>query len=81
MTYKANYSSCGYQVYGDVDRVREDAKTLHEILSRQGTDIFLEVIANHVGRCAFKFNLSQKEIDAAKSSLRLSLDELINERT
>lgn len=78
---KANYPSRGYQVYGDVDNVQKDAATIKEILARQGVDLLLEVIANHVGEVRLKFKLDEKEVQALKSSLRLSLTDLINERT
>ncbi len=78
---KANYSTRGYQVYGDVDNVQKDSKVLAEILSRQGSDLLLEVIANQVGNTVVKFSLKPAEVDAIKASLRLSLDELIGERT
>lgn len=78
---KANYSSRGYQVYGDADSVVKDAVSLTEIIERQGFDIVLESIANYVGNTVVKFKLSQDEVEAIKSSLRMSLIELIDERT
>ena len=77
---KANYSARGYQVYGDSDNVKKDLSTLKEILDRQGSDIVLEAIAEQVGYCKIKFNLSGAELSAVVSSIKLSLDDLIGER-
>ena len=77
---KANYSARGYQVYGDLDNVKKDLSTLKDILERQGSDIVLEAIAEQVGYCKIKFNLSGAELSAIVSSIKLSLDDLIGER-
>lgn len=77
---KANYSARGYQVYGDSDNVKKDLSTLKEILERQGSDIVLEAIAEQIGQCRLKFNLSGAELSAIVSSIKLSLDDLIGER-
>lgn len=78
---KANYSSRGRQVYGDPDNVKSDTKVLRDILSRQGCDIFLETIADVVGENCIRFGHGEKEIAAIKDGLRMSLSELIDERT
>jgi hypothetical protein len=78
---KANYSSRGYQVYGDSQNVKKDADTIREILGRQGVDLLLEVIANNVGNNVVEFKLSPKDVDAIKASYTLSLYQLIDERT
>ena len=78
---KANYSTRGYQVYGDLDNVKKDLGTLKDILDRQGSDIVLEAIAEQIGHCKLKFNLSSAELAAIVSSIKLSLDDLIGERT
>lgn len=77
---KANYSSRGYQIYGDVDNVAKDPTAIREIISRQGLDIVLEVIADNVAESRQKFNLNEKEMDAVVNSIRMSLAELISER-
>lgn len=77
---KANYSARGYQVYGDLDNVKEDLSTLKDVLERQGSDIVLEAIAEQIGQCRLKFNLSGAELSAIVSSIKLSLDDLIGER-
>ena len=78
---KANYSSRGYQVYGDVDNLQSDIKHIERIIDNQGFDLILEVIANKVGTAKVKYKMTQEEINAIKSSLTLSLCELIDERT
>lgn len=77
---KANYSSRGYQIYGDVDNVAKDSTAIREIISRQGLDIVLEVIADNVAESRQKFNLNEKEMDSVVNSIRMSLAELISER-
>lgn len=77
---KANYSARGYQVYGDLDNVKKDLSTLKDILERQGSDIVLESIAEQIGQCKLKFELSGAELSAIVSSIKLSLDDLIGER-
>lgn len=78
---KANYSVRGYQIYGDSDNVKKDLGTLKDILDRQGSDIVLEAIAEQIGHCKLKFNLSSADLAAIVSSIKLSLDDLIGERT
>lgn len=80
MSITSNYARTGSQQYGDIDNVKRDAGIIREILSRQGSDLLLEVIANGVGDCRVKFNLSEVEINRVKASLIDSLSELINER-
>ena len=43
--------------YGDIDRVKEDVKTLNEILSRQGSNLLLDVVVENVGKCTIMFKL------------------------
>lgn len=77
---KANYNAKGYQVYSDSDNVKKDLSTLKEILERQGSDIVLEAIAEQIGQCKLKFNLSGAELSAVVSSIKLSLHDLVGER-
>lgn len=78
---EANYSNRGYQVYGDIDNLQSDIKHIERIIDNQGFDLILEVIANKVGNAKLKYKMTQGEVDAIKSSLTLSLCELIDERT
>ena len=48
----SNYTSSLVNKYGDTSKVRQDAKTLKDILSRQGTSLFIDVIADRAGHAA-----------------------------
>lgn len=75
------YSVVGFQSYGDPDNVVRDAKIIREIIDRQGSDILLECIADHVGDVNSKYSLSASQIDKVKKSLADSIILLIEERT
>lgn len=67
--------------YGDTDRVREDVKTLNEILGRQGLSLFIDVIAECVARSALEFKNTNAEVKVATESIVDELREAIGERT
>lgn len=67
--------------YGDLDRVKEDAKTLNEILSRQGASLLIDVIGDHCGETVNKFRLGDADRVRLRDSLVTELKESINERT
>ncbi len=75
------YISSQVNKYGDSDRVSSDAKLLNDILSRQGTSLLIDVIAEFVGNTANKFSYDSKEIDRLTKSLVSELKSAINERT
>lgn len=64
--------------YGDLDRVKADAVTLREILSRQGSSLLIDVIAECAGETANKFNFHSSDrcmtlialVDELKESLK-----------
>lgn len=58
--------------YGDTDKVKQDSKILHEILQRQGTNLFIDVIAEHVGQVTLKYKISDDE--AINFAMELSKD-------
>jgi hypothetical protein len=66
--------------YGDYDNVTRDVKTLNEILGRQGSGLFLAVIAESVGKSKLQFNLTDEEASRIRESLLSELKEEINER-
>lgn len=66
--------------YGDTKNVKKDVATLNEILARQGTSLFLDVIAEHVGRVAFKHKFHSSDVAMTKISLVDELENAINER-
>ena len=67
--------------YGDVDQVKNDVKTLNEILSRQGSSLLIDVLAESCGQVVNKFKLSSAEIDTLRIKLTNELEEAISERT
>lgn len=67
--------------FGDERNVVKDVKILNEIMRRQGTSLFLHVIAESIGETAFKFKMTQDEIMRVKNSVITELKNLIDERT
>ena len=67
--------------YGDHDNVTKDAKTIREIMARQGCDILLECMADHVGECKNKFDLSQADVNRVITANISLYTEMVNERT
>ena len=57
----SNYTSSLVNKYGDTSKVRQDAKTLKDILSRQGTSLFIDVIADRAGHAANRFKMNEAE--------------------
>lgn len=66
--------------YGDYDNVTKDSKVLNEILSRQGTSIFLEIIAEHIGQTNLKFKLSDDDSTRLMNNILTELKADILER-
>lgn len=66
--------------YGDVENVRTDVDTLHEIYSRQGSSLLIDVIAEVCGFTANKFNLNSEERARLLETLVAELRESISER-
>ena len=63
--------------YGYPEKVREDVKTLNEIIARQSTSLLIDVIAEYVGNTALKFNLREEErLNLADSLLKDFREEL-----
>lgn len=78
---KNKYTSSIVYKYGDTENVLTDLKDLKEIISRQGTSLLLDAIAEHVGLSVNNFNLSRLECEKLKDSLVNELSEALNERT
>jgi len=74
------YATEGRQIYGDLSNVAKDAQTIQTIIDRQGTDLILEVLANHIGNVNHRFGLGAPELERLVKNLNDSLIELINER-
>lgn len=66
--------------YGDLDQVKTDVKTLREILSRQGSSLLIDVIAETTGEAANKFSMSFTERAKVHVALVEELDESLKER-
>jgi hypothetical protein len=66
--------------YGDLERVREDVKTLNDILARQGSSLLIDVIAEQVGNTANKFNFRNDERAMTMIALVDELENAIKER-
>lgn len=60
--------------YGDFDNIKNDVKTLHDIINRQGTNLVVDCLAESLGSTALKFDLTFNESKNA-------LDSIINELT
>lgn len=75
-----NYTSSIINKYGDSSRVASDAKTLTDILSRQGITFFLEIIADNCGNIANAYKLSSDERIILKDNILEELSDLIEER-
>lgn len=74
------YESSMVSKYGDIENVKADAKTVNEILDRQGSSFLLDLVAEHSGRCAIKFSMSQHERETLVKSLVDELKESLLER-
>jgi hypothetical protein len=66
--------------YGYPEKVKADVETLNEILSRQGSSLLIDVIAEHVGSVVSTFKLSKSEVNRVQQSLVVELKEAISER-
>lgn len=73
------YTSSVVSKYGDIARVKEDAKTLREIIERQGSSLLIDVVTESAGRLANQWRLEGSErnriIDSLTAELREALDE------
>lgn len=80
MTTQHNYTSSITTKYGDIENVKADVKSLHEILARQGSSLLLDCIAEHVGQTVLKFKLNSAEAEKILNNLTGELKESIFER-
>lgn len=74
------YISSRISKYGDESSVKQDVKTLNDILSRQGTSLLIDVIAEYVGYSAINYNLSKTERNTLVESLVTELKNSLQER-
>ena len=66
--------------YGDYDNVTKDAQILIDILNRQGSHIFLEVLADQLAQTSYAYSLTQDERKTYHTSICNDLKSLILER-
>lgn len=66
--------------YGDLDRVKMDVINLREILSRQGSSLLIDVIAETTGETANKFNFHSSDRAMTRIALVDELDYALKER-
>lgn len=76
----SNYISSLINKYGDRERVGQDAKTLHEVLQRQGSSLLIDVIAEHAGETSNTFKLQQQDRQKLIESLVAELKNALEER-
>lgn len=68
-------------MYGYPEKVKQDVKTVNEIILRQGMPLIIDIIAESVGNTALKFKLSELEVKRIIDSYNSDLKEAILERT
>lgn len=74
------YISSVVTKYGDTENVKNDVKTLNEILSRQGSSLLIDVIAESVGNVANKFKFHSSDRCMTMISLVDELENALKER-
>ena len=74
------YTSSIINNYGDMEKVSQDCKAIFEIMSRQGSSLLINCIAESVGITANKFKLSVDDRDALLKNLISELQNALNER-
>lgn len=68
------------KTYGDIDKVKADVKTLNDILSRQGSSLLIDVIAEHCGNFVNTYKLHSSDRAMLIISLVDELAEALKER-
>lgn len=66
--------------YGHIERVKEDAAALRDILERQGQSFVNDCVAEFIGDNAAKYKLTYVEAAAIGNRVMEDLREAINER-
>lgn len=59
--------------YGDFEQIKDDVKTLHDIINRQGTNLVVDCMAEIIGDTSSKHNLT---FDESKQALESIINEL-----
>lgn len=66
--------------YGDIEKVKQDVKTLNEILTRQGSSLLIDVIAESIGNAAIKFKMSDLDRNRLQHDIVSEFNNSICER-
>ena len=74
------YTSSIVNNYGDTDNVKKDTRVLNDILSRQGTSLLIDVIAETTGETCNKFKLNSLDRRQLVNTLVDELREALLER-
>ena len=74
------YTSSIINKYGDTDNVKKDTTILTEILSRQGMDLVIDCMAEYIGSCAIKYNMTDQDRNNLIKVLPEQLKESLQER-
>jgi hypothetical protein len=77
---KQQYVSSIMSKYGDVENVKQDVKTLREILARQGSSLLIDVIAEVCGETANKFQFHSSDRAMTMIALVDELESALKER-
>lgn len=67
--------------YGDERKVLADVKVLNDIIARQGVELLLDCVAEHLGGVVNKFNLDARERKKLVADTCQTLHEALLERT
>lgn len=78
---ESNYTSSIVNKYGDRDKVPADVQVLFEILSRQGSSLLIDTLAEYVANTCNKLRLEPKERERLVSNLVAELVGALSERT
>ncbi len=74
------YNSSIVNKYGDSDKVKTDIKVLNDIIDRQGNSLLIDCIAEHAGKCAIQFKLSNYDRQTLMDYLITELKSALEER-
>lgn len=66
--------------YGDIQNLKQDVVTLHDIIARQGSRLLIDIIAEQAGVLSIRFKLNETERQDLIKSLLKELDESLSER-
>lgn len=74
------YTSSIIFKFGDTDNVKKDSLTLREILSRQGTSLIIDVLADVTAESIDRVNTTKIERQRLVNSILTELQNALDER-